>query len=190
LVFVLLNPRRFYEWRLIKRVTPIIGAQDSNIDGMDELRALELSASKIAEKLKMKYAGNFVAQVEQYVQGHQAELLFERRALSEFVGERSRLLVSEMSAFQGRANGDGGRASSSETGAASNRMTRAQALKILGLPGNATFADIKSARMEAVKKFNVDHRQDLEPHIRDLVEEQFKQVNTAFDVLKAEFQNA
>jgi hypothetical protein len=190
LSLVLLNPRKFYEWRLIKRARPIIGAQDSTIDGMDELRAHQLSASKLAEKLKIRFAGNSVAQVGQYVQDHQTELLFERTALSQFVAERSRLLVSEMSAFQGRANGGSGRASSSETGAASNRMTKEQALKILGLPSSATFADVKSARMEAVKKFNVDHRQDLEPHIRDLVEERFKQVNTAFDLLKAEFQAA
>ena len=67
-------------------------------------------------------------------------------------------------------------------------MTRAEALRILGLPKGATFAEIERARKDAVKKFNVDHRQTLEPHIRELVEEKFKQVNMAFDFLKSEFQ--
>jgi len=183
LVIALLNPRRFYEWRLIRRVKPIIGAQDSHIDGMDELRGLEMSASKLAEKLNVNFSRSSVAQVEQYVKDHEAELLFERTALAGFVAERSRLLVSEMSAFQGRTG-------SSETGTDSNRMTKEQALKILGLSGSATFADVKNARMEAVKKFNVDHRQNLEPHIKDLVEERFKQVNMAYDFLKTEFQTA
>jgi hypothetical protein len=69
----------------------------------------------------------------------------------------------------------------------SNRMTRETALKVLGLSNGATVDQIQAARREAIKKFNVDHRQELEPHIRDLVEEKFKQVNVAYDYLKAAF---
>jgi len=68
------------------------------------------------------------------------------------------------------------------------RMTRDEAFKVLGLPPNADFEAVQTARKEAIRKFNVDQRQDLEPHIRDLVEEKFKQVNMAYDILKADRQ--
>jgi hypothetical protein len=98
------------------------------------------------------------------------------------------MMKDDMAALMERARKHKGmRADSPDAGAVPNRMTKADALRILGLSDGATFPAIERARKEAVKKFNVDHRQTLEPHIRELVEEKFKQVNMAFDLLKAEF---
>ena len=186
LLIALANPRRFFSWGLNRRIKRRIGNQESNIERIEELRVLGTAISKFAQGLQVS-SSDYMAQVDGYVADHQAELLYDRKPLFQFVGEKVNEATHEMGRLEAHARRLRDGAPSSEAGTASNRMTKEQALKILGLAASATFADIKSARMEAVKKFNVDHRQGLEPHIRALVEEQFKQVNTAFDLLKTEF---
>jgi len=62
-------------------------------------------------------------------------------------------------------------------------MIRKEAYKLLEVDKNATKEEIKKAYRTAVKKWNVDQRQHLEPHIREKIEEQFKKVNLAFEIL-------
>lgn len=112
--------------------------------------------------------------------------LLSVRKWEEF-NQAASMMKEEMTALRERARKHGAtRADSADTSAAPAGMTRREALRILGLSEDATFSAIERARKEAIKKFNVDHRQTLEPHIRELVEEKFKQVNMAFDFLKSE----
>jgi hypothetical protein len=255
-----LRLRRLYNHWLKSRIGRVMGAFDSTLSGMDELREIESSIGNLAGQLRIAFAADYVTEMEQHVHSHQVELVFERAAFSQFMNTRlqsarkdheelerglgtvqemeklylqtarevnrtnsvslitesdwlgaglkpenlptllsvrkwdefrqaSAMMKDEMTARRERARKHTGtRSESADSGAVPNRMTRVEALRILGLSEGATFAQIERARKEAVKKFNVDHRQTLEPHIRELVEEKFKQVNMAFDFLKSEFQ--
>jgi DnaJ-domain-containing protein 1 len=66
----------------------------------------------------------------------------------------------------------------SETG-----MSRERALKILGLKDGCRPAEVKRAWREECKKWNIDQRQNYEPHILEKIQEQFKEVNEAKEVL-------
>lgn len=185
-----LRPRNFYERWLIKRLIPVIGEQDLEIEGMEELLAFEIYIERMLDELKIenKTSKRVARGVEQYVAEHQVELLFDRAPLSQLVAKGRQTALEILSELQERSRKfKGAGANSSESGPAPSRMTKDMAFRILGLSNGATFSDVQAARKEAIKKFNVDHRQDLEPHIRDLVEEKFKQVNMAYDFLKAAF---
>jgi DnaJ-domain-containing protein 1 len=64
-------------------------------------------------------------------------------------------------------------------------MSTDHALRVLGLQDGANADQIKKAYRDAVKKYNVDQRQSLEDHIRNLVEEKFKEINAAYRILNA-----
>ena len=253
------RPRRLYDCWLKSRVGRVMGAFDSTLSDMDELRNIESSIGNLAGQLRIAFAADYVTEVEEHVRSHQVELVFERAAFSQFMNTRLQsaredhdqlkrghgriqemeklylqtarevnrtnsvslitesdwlgaglkpenlptllsarkwdefsqactMMIDEMTALRECADKHAGtRAESADSGAIPNRITRAEALRILGLSEGATFPTIERARKEAIKKFNVDHRQTLEPHIRELVEEKFKQVNIAFDFLKSEY---
>jgi|GEM_PF-4065791 len=62
-------------------------------------------------------------------------------------------------------------------------MLRERALKILGLKDGCRPEDVKRAWREECKKWNIDQRQNYEPHILEKIQEQFKEVNEAKEIL-------
>lgn len=187
----LLKPRKYYERWLDKQVNRLVQGPDFDVKGLEELRAIEKSIEKVCAEQGKQPPESMFKVVGKYVDEHQVELITDwNRVFAQFMAERQRISRQFLSSLGGASDksGDGEKNSSqSEADPTPRRMTRDVAFRILGLSSGATLADVQAARKEAIKKFNVDHRQDLEPHIRDLVEEKFKQVNMAYDFLKAAF---
>lgn len=65
----------------------------------------------------------------------------------------------------------------------SPKMTREKALSILGLKINATNDEIKQTYRRLVKKFNTDQRNNYEEHVKHLLDEKMKEINSAKDFL-------
>lgn len=63
-------------------------------------------------------------------------------------------------------------------------MTKERAFKILELNENATSDDIKKAYRNLVLKFNTDQRNHYEDHIKQMLEDKMKEINSANDYLK------
>lgn len=64
-------------------------------------------------------------------------------------------------------------------------MTKEKALHILELKADATNKEIKDAYRSLVKKYNTDQRPNLEEHIKIMLEEKMKELNSAKDCLSA-----
>ena len=178
-----LKPRRFYDWWFYDHVKRTTGLKEAELIGFEKLRKLEIAILEVKEKRGINTPTNYLEQFDNYLRENPAAILRDwSQALAysavkaiEATGELKALtVIQEKKSEPGREAPQ------------SNRMTKDLALKILGLKNGASFLEISNARREAIKNYNVDHRQNLEPHIRDLVEEKFKQVNAAFDFLKAE----
>jgi len=85
---VKLKPRKIYERWLRSRVSRVMGAFDSTLAGIDELRELEASVGSLAGQLRIAFPADYATEVEQHVNSHQVELVFERAAFSQFMDAR------------------------------------------------------------------------------------------------------
>ena len=63
-------------------------------------------------------------------------------------------------------------------------ITKEKALKILGLKQDATKEDVKKAYKTLVWKYNIDQREYLEDHIKELLTEKMKNLNSAREHLQ------
>lgn len=63
---------------------------------------------------------------------------------------------------------------------------RLSACRTLGVPGNASEAEIKKAYRAMSMKYHPDRHANLEPEIRALTAEKFAQIKRAYDVLSAQ----
>lgn len=118
---------------------------------------------------------------------HPANLpsLLESRKWAEF-HEMSRELLAALQSVQRRAESAGGSGPDPSRPPESSRMSLHEAYALLNLAQDADSTTIAQARREAVLKFNVDQRQHLEPHIRQIVEAHFAKVNDAFRIIQEE----
>lgn len=64
------------------------------------------------------------------------------------------------------------------------QITKEKAFKLFGLETTATKEEIRAKYKELVKKYNSDHRADLEEHIKELLDNKMKEINVARDYLR------
>ncbi len=62
-------------------------------------------------------------------------------------------------------------------------MTKEKAFQIFGINTNSSKEDIKKAYRELAKKYNTDQRSNYEEHIKELLVEKMKELNSAKDYL-------
>ena len=63
-------------------------------------------------------------------------------------------------------------------------MSKDKAFKILEIKPNATKAEIKKSYRNLVKKYNTDQRATYEEHVRQMLDDKMKEINTAKDFLQ------
>jgi hypothetical protein len=196
LLLILIGFRGPYQKKVYSCVKYTLRIEDPALPALVKLREYDAAISKIKQERGISSPTNYIGWFEGYLERNaewivkdwtQVEMVANAKVIDAY--KELMALTTEVTEKKESKENQNGETKEErpKDPPRPSRMTKEEALKILGLSVGATFADVQTARKEAIKKFNVDHRQELEPHIRELVEEKFKQVNMAYDYLKAAF---